>query len=355
MSVVVVTAVVTNSNGVVTTSTSSSLSTSSATSTSTSSSSSSTSHAKTWGIVGGCAGGAVALIGILFIAYRLSQRRFSNLDHAGGQDEIKWPQLQMEGQMVAAGASTLRPMGTRRTGGAGVGDDEDDRSEWHSDQGHMRSTEHLNEQYAHLYQDGYMVGNDVYAGRPPPTPSVSGESSYGTVGAASMPAFPPAAATSPSGSHYPDYPPSSVSTAPPAFGQHAQHANFIQAYPRTSDQRGDSTFEFMTGASEIGHAPMTGTGLHRNLSAHSNTSNGGGGGANLYRADSSYSHQTALPPFSDGLSRAGSGYSQVTRQGAADLHRAGTGYSQASAYSQGGAFGNGAYSAPSPRMPGTGW
>lgn len=356
----VVTAVITNSNGVVSTSTSSSLSTPAASSTvKPKNNTSSSSTGRTWGIIGGVAGGVVALLGVLFIAYRLSQRRFSNLDHGGADGDIRWPQLQMDGQMVAAGASTLRPMGTRRTGGAGIemdGDkDEDNQSDWHgSDAANganpTRSTEHLN--HAFGYQDGFVVGNDVYSGRPPPPPSSVSDHGF-PVGA--MPAYPPATMNpgqyAQSQSHFA---PSLSGTAPPSFDQHQQHQNFIPAYPRPTDQRGDATFEFMTGQSDTGHsqpeyATAPGPGLHRNPSSYSQATD-------LHRNNSNYSQHTQLPPFSDGLSRSGSGYSfahhaghsmsqaqgmmQVQgppvgmAMGGPGLHRNDTVFSQGSVYSQ---------------------
>ncbi|KAM0791752.1 hypothetical protein ACM66B_004019 [Microbotryomycetes sp. NB124-2] len=78
---------------------------------------------RTWGIVGGVAGGVVLLVAIVFVVYRLTQRRFSNLDEAEG--DIKWPELLPGGQEVSNSTSTINPLGTRRTNGAGIGDDGD--------------------------------------------------------------------------------------------------------------------------------------------------------------------------------------------------------------------------------------
>ncbi|GAA5821635.1 hypothetical protein JCM11251_000945 [Rhodosporidiobolus azoricus] len=72
---------------------------------------------KTWGIIGGVIGGVVLLAGLLLVIWRMTQRRFSDLDN--GHDEIKWPELQPDGQTVSPGLTTLNPQGTRRTGGAG--------------------------------------------------------------------------------------------------------------------------------------------------------------------------------------------------------------------------------------------
>ncbi|KAK4705470.1 hypothetical protein P7C70_g722, partial [Phenoliferia sp. Uapishka_3] len=79
---------------------------------------SSSSTGKTWGIVGGVIGGIVFIIALVFILWKCSQRRFSSLDN--DDDNIKWPELQAAGQEFSAQASTLNPLGTRRTGGAGV-------------------------------------------------------------------------------------------------------------------------------------------------------------------------------------------------------------------------------------------
>lgn len=59
---------------------------------------------------------------IVFLVYRLTQRRFSNLDD-GDIDEIKWPDLLPDGQDISATTTTLMPLSTHRTNGAGVGDD----------------------------------------------------------------------------------------------------------------------------------------------------------------------------------------------------------------------------------------
>ncbi|GAA5847221.1 hypothetical protein JCM9279_006141 [Rhodotorula babjevae] len=76
---------------------------------------------KTWGIIGGVVGGIAALAALLYVGYRLTQRRFSNLDADG--DDIRWPELQPDG---GANLATLNPQGTRRTGGAGFAMEKDD-------------------------------------------------------------------------------------------------------------------------------------------------------------------------------------------------------------------------------------
>jgi hypothetical protein len=77
---------------------------------------------RTWGIVGGVAGGVVLIALIVWVVYRCTQRRFNELDNVN--DEIKWPELQPDGQEVSASTSTINPLGTHPTGKAGVGDDD---------------------------------------------------------------------------------------------------------------------------------------------------------------------------------------------------------------------------------------
>lgn len=112
------TSLFTNTDGSVSTHTGVTSSASALPSSGSSNSGSSSSTGKTWGIVGGVVGGVAVLGAIIFIVYRLSQRRFSNLDDEG--EDIKWPELQPDGQEISASTSTLNPLGTRRTGGAGV-------------------------------------------------------------------------------------------------------------------------------------------------------------------------------------------------------------------------------------------
>lgn len=78
--------------------------------------------------------GVVAILIGAFVVYRLTQRRFSDLDdHV---DEIKWPELQPDGQTVSTATSTLKPLDTHRTGGAGIGDDGDE-DDWDSSEPFM--------------------------------------------------------------------------------------------------------------------------------------------------------------------------------------------------------------------------
>ena len=65
-------------------------------------------------------GGVVVLAGVLFIAYRCTQRRFSELDDDGATG-IRWPELLKRGDDYES-AATLNPLGTkRRDGAAGIG------------------------------------------------------------------------------------------------------------------------------------------------------------------------------------------------------------------------------------------
>lgn len=47
-----------------------------------------------------------------------------------GHEDIKWPELQPDGQQVSTGLAVLNPSSTRRTGGAGIGEDDDDEDDW---------------------------------------------------------------------------------------------------------------------------------------------------------------------------------------------------------------------------------
>lgn len=79
--------------------------------------SSSSSTGKTWGIVGGVVGGVIVVGALVFVVYRMTQRRFASLDN--DDLEIKWPELQGDNA-----TGTLKPLDTHRTDGAhGVGDD----------------------------------------------------------------------------------------------------------------------------------------------------------------------------------------------------------------------------------------
>ena len=60
-----------------------------------------------------------------YVIWRCTQDRFGDLDHT---QDIKWPELAPDGQDVSSGLSTLNPLKARRTGGAGIGDEDED--EW---------------------------------------------------------------------------------------------------------------------------------------------------------------------------------------------------------------------------------
>lgn len=67
------------------------------------------------------AGGIVALAGILFVGYRCTQQRFSELDDDDGRG-IRWPELLKRNEEEI---TTLNPLSTkRREGGAGFDMDE---------------------------------------------------------------------------------------------------------------------------------------------------------------------------------------------------------------------------------------
>lgn len=90
--------------------------------------------------------GVIVFAGVLFVIWRFTQRRFSDLDDGG--DDIKWPELQPDGQTTAANTSTLNPMGTRRTGGAGIEMDGDGKDESDAYAGSMYySQEHATGSY----------------------------------------------------------------------------------------------------------------------------------------------------------------------------------------------------------------
>ncbi|GAA6053622.1 hypothetical protein JCM3770_001562 [Rhodotorula araucariae] len=91
-------------------------------------SSSSSSTGKTWGIIGGVVGGVVVVAALVFVAYRMTQRRFSSIDD--DDVEFKWPELQPDGQTISTNTSTLKPLETHRSGAHGVGDDGDHGSEY---------------------------------------------------------------------------------------------------------------------------------------------------------------------------------------------------------------------------------
>ncbi|KAK9894897.1 hypothetical protein P389DRAFT_190302 [Cystobasidium minutum MCA 4210] len=76
---------------------------------------------KAWIIPLSVVAGIVALSGFLFLGYRCTQRRFSELDDEDGNG-IRWPQLM---QRHDEEGTTLNPLATKRREGAGFDMDED--------------------------------------------------------------------------------------------------------------------------------------------------------------------------------------------------------------------------------------
>jgi hypothetical protein len=75
--------------------------------------------------------GVIVVAAIVFVVFRMTQRRFSSLDSSA--DELRWPELAEDG-LVSGNTSTLKPLDTHRTGGAGIGDD-GEGSQWGGDMG----------------------------------------------------------------------------------------------------------------------------------------------------------------------------------------------------------------------------
>ncbi|GAA5895821.1 hypothetical protein JCM6882_001389 [Rhodosporidiobolus microsporus] len=193
---------------------------------------------KTWGIIGGVIGGVLVVAGILLVVWRMTQRRFSDLDH--DNDAIKWPELHAGDQTVSPGLTTLNPQGTRRTGGAGFemekdrfGDDDDDRgSEWGAGSprlgavgagGGLRGKESAyfereapyEVQYAGAAGMGGQRGSyyDPYLGGPPPHVAGAPQDSY--LGPSAAP-YPPPPSIQPAHNLYPPQPLSSTPSPSPA-------------------------------------------------------------------------------------------------------------------------------------------
>jgi hypothetical protein len=68
--------------------------------------------------------GIIALSGILFLGYRCTQRRFSELEDDDG-NAIRWPELM---QRHGEEGTTLNPLATKRREGAGFDMDEEDKN-----------------------------------------------------------------------------------------------------------------------------------------------------------------------------------------------------------------------------------
>ncbi|GAA5934022.1 uncharacterized protein JCM15063_000534 [Sporobolomyces koalae] len=120
---------------------------------------------KTWGIIGGVVGGVAVLLGAILVLWRCTQRRFDTLD--GDVDEIKWPELQPDGQTVSAGLSTLNPASTRRTGRAGIEMEKDEGSERSEDSPPLGARHDANEtQYFDSSYDGDYSGHTIVTDSP---------------------------------------------------------------------------------------------------------------------------------------------------------------------------------------------
>jgi hypothetical protein len=77
--------------------------------------------------------GVIVVAAIVFVVFRMTQRRFSSLDNDADASAIRWPELAEDG-LVSGNTSTLKPLDTHRTGGAGIGDDGEE-SQWGGDMG----------------------------------------------------------------------------------------------------------------------------------------------------------------------------------------------------------------------------
>ncbi|MBW0558328.1 hypothetical protein O181_098043 [Austropuccinia psidii MF-1] len=119
-SIIIVTVTKTNADGSVYTSLTSSFTSipSVSPSTNSSSSSSSSSSSTTLAIIGGIIGGLALLAALVFIVFRCTQRRFSDLDD--DNVAIKWPELVNRSD----DPSTLNPLAARPALGHGIGDED---------------------------------------------------------------------------------------------------------------------------------------------------------------------------------------------------------------------------------------
>ncbi|KNZ64327.1 uncharacterized protein VP01_1040g6 [Puccinia sorghi] len=166
-SVVIVTITRTGADGQVYTSVTSSYTPlprpSSSSSNNNNSSGGSSSSGNTWAIIGGIVGGLAGIGAVVFIVFRCTQRRFSDLD-----DEdvaIKWPELVNR----AEDPSTLNPLAARPGVGHGIGEDDADEKprlythdiameSLHSDQRHPgMNTRVIVSRF--VYEDGWLLTN----------------------------------------------------------------------------------------------------------------------------------------------------------------------------------------------------
>ncbi|KNE96568.1 hypothetical protein PSTG_10127 [Puccinia striiformis f. sp. tritici PST-78] len=114
------------------------------------------SSSSTWAIIGGIVGGLAGIGAVVFIVFRCTQRRFSDLD-----DEdvaIKWPELVNR----ADDPSTLNPHAARPGVGHGIGEDDDQADEKPRLYSHDIAMEPLHSDQRHpgMY--------DTYQAYPPP-------------------------------------------------------------------------------------------------------------------------------------------------------------------------------------------
>ncbi|KAA1114354.1 hypothetical protein PGT21_005821 [Puccinia graminis f. sp. tritici] len=112
----------------------------------------------TWAIIGGIVGGLAGIGAVVFIVFRCTQRRFSDLD-----DEdvaIKWPELVNR----AEDPSTLNPLAARPGVGHGIGEDDEHADEKPRLYSHDIAMESLHSDQRHpgMY--------DTYQAYPPPPP-----------------------------------------------------------------------------------------------------------------------------------------------------------------------------------------
>lgn len=145
-------------------------------------STSSSSNAKAWIIPISIIAGLAVLSGVIFVIYKFSNRRFSDLDD--DEAPIKWPELRAAG----SDDTVLNPPVTRRVTGAGIdlgsefGDDSSPRPSLAYPLSNSRTSSAPTVPYfddpRQSYYDPYL-GTSNYA--PPPLPPGADSSSHGMV------------------------------------------------------------------------------------------------------------------------------------------------------------------------------
>ncbi|PLW48647.1 hypothetical protein PCASD_03449 [Puccinia coronata f. sp. avenae] len=125
----------------------------------------SSSSSNTWAIIGGIVGGLAGIGAVVFIVFRCTQRRFSDLD-----DEdvaIKWPELVNR----AEDPTTLNPLAARPGVGHGVGEDDvDEKPRLYSHDIAMESL-HSDQRHPGMF--------DTYQAYPPPPPALHAQEHAG--------------------------------------------------------------------------------------------------------------------------------------------------------------------------------